>query len=162
MSRLIFTIHNASLVAGRSKPILLDLIQAIRIEHRGIPIKWLDLLSKAPNKLNSNFIEAYNGGNVDENISLVRDGLPPLPPAHTYKSTSVLVTRTLNQSRIILKTATEKMKLEKNLRRLLQMSHSGHTRVCSTRDTNSYLNTIGTNNSNNLSIKPNVFLPSPR
>lgn len=129
INRLACTTRKLSLAASRSRPVVLDLVQAIRNENKGMPMNWLNLLKCQPMLGNTPLMEPNAMLSMDENTNLVKDGLPPLPPHHTYKSTPVLVNRSLNQSRIILKTAKEKLRLEKNLRHLMQMSHSGHSRI---------------------------------
>ena len=129
INRLAHATRKLSLVASRSKPIILDLVQAIRNESRGMPMNWLDLLASQLHLANTPLMLSASSLNIEEHTNLVRDGLPPLPPQHTYKSTPVFVNRTFHQSRIILKTAAEKLRLEKNLRHLLQMSSLDHIRI---------------------------------
>lgn len=63
--------------------------------------------------------------NMAQSTDLYGPNVPPFPAVHTYRQTMIPVTRTLHQSKIVIQTCSEKLKLEKNLRRLLQFSQAG-------------------------------------
>lgn len=57
--------------------------------------------------------------------SIFGEGIPSLPPVHTFKRTVLPVQRNFQASKIVLQTAIERRKLEQNLKNLLKFSQTG-------------------------------------
>jgi hypothetical protein len=68
----------------------------------------------------SNIIHAFTQFGSETNA-----GLPPLPPAHTFKSTVIPIRRNPQESKIVLQMAIERRRLEQNLKTLLKFSGRG-------------------------------------
>lgn len=134
-------LHQWSQFGGRNSPHALDIYTLFKM-HSLQPSDLLLFLSKqksiyrhyiqhtkveSEKKLTESVIESKTLPKpIQSSIeSIFGEGIPSLPPVHTFKRTVLPVQRNFQASKIVLQTAIERRRLEQNLKNLLKFSQTG-------------------------------------